>query len=662
MTVPYHATEASGVSQDTQVLLHWLDKEVRWRLDSLDRKLDAALAKHAAPGGHARSISGLDVAVTGGASASGTSSGEAGSAEAAGSGILEAECYDVDEQGLKLNLASHKEPDELPTAPGGSSSEQIDVDAFQSRTFSSFLGPALPDQSSTSRPLVRKRRTRMTTSGNAEVDAAREEFVKSHARASALDEVWKIMDDPDSGLLARVWERSMCCLILASIVMAVISTEDLVWKGAAASGAEGLFECIFAAEITVRFMATPNRGRFFFNAYNVVDSLSGLPIILRAVTGFSSTQGYATCDIACVVIRSVVPALRLAKLLRHFQQFHLLLKAFYIAFEALPVMIYIYLLIMMCFSAAIYIVEPRDNIETFSRAWWLAIISMTTIGYGDVYPQTDLGRYVVGVFVFISSMYMAIPLGIIGNAFNDVWKDRHRILLMRKVKIKLMQAGYTAAEIPKVFDLFDLNFDGQLDFNEFRLMVQGMHLGLDQGRVVELYKIFDEDRSGGIDPAEFLQALFPETFCALIEDDDFDDDFTDSEDDRPEDVRKERSLGEDLDTFIPSRRVAGLSGISSNTAGGDAYTLSASVLATRSRPCASPAQRVIKILARRAQASGTQDENMARLAMERSTIFGIESTAVPRLRKGNTQGFEADGLKKGRSIEQNSSEGSGVAA
>jgi hypothetical protein len=114
--------------------------------------------------------------------------------------------------------------------------------------------------------------------------------------------------------------------------------------------------------------------------------------------------------------------------------------------------------------------------------------------------------------------YTAIPLGIIGNAFNDVWKDRDRILLMQRARDGMKQAGYTAKDVNKLFRIFDRDKDSLLNMKEFTWMLEGMRLGLKRERVVELYELFDDDQSGGIDEREFVKNLFPESYHDLYGD------------------------------------------------------------------------------------------------------------------------------------------------
>ena len=65
---------------------------------------------------------------------------------------------------------------------------------------------------------------------------------------------------------------------------------------------------------------------------------------------------------------------------------------------------------------------------------WLTIVTMTTVGYGDFSPKSGAGQVIVCVLTVCSTLYMAIPLGIIGHNFSEIWRDRDRILLVRGLR------------------------------------------------------------------------------------------------------------------------------------------------------------------------------------------------------------------------------------
>merc|ERR1712190_441267 len=116
-------------------------------------------------------------------------------------------------------------------------------------------------------------------------------------------------------------------------------------------------------------------------------------------------------------------------MLRQLQEIRLLFQAFKLSLEAMPVLLYMYFLIALCFMSVLFLVEPRDNVPVFSHAAWLTVVSMTTLGYGDVVPKTTPGYIAIAMVVIITALYFAIPVGIIGTAFGKVWNERYRILL-----------------------------------------------------------------------------------------------------------------------------------------------------------------------------------------------------------------------------------------
>merc|ERR1719498_902316 len=82
---------------------------------------------------------------------------------------------------------------------------------------------------------------------------------------------------------------------------------------------------------------------------------------------------------------------------------------------------------------------------------------------------------------------MAMPIGIVGNIFTSVWKDRDRILLMKKTRARLAAWGFSAKDIPELFIQFDVNGSGELDIFAFRELIQKMNIGFDARRINELF-------------------------------------------------------------------------------------------------------------------------------------------------------------------------------
>lgn len=202
----------------------------------------------------------------------------------------------------------------------------------------------------------------------------------------------------------------------------------------------------------------------------------------------------------------------------------------------------------MTFCSLLFLVEPKENVPTLLHAMWLTIVTMTTVGYGDMIPVSGPGHVIVAVLIVSSALYMAIPLGIIGAAFNNVWKQRDCILLVKRARDQLKEKGYTPLDIPVLFKLFDSDQDGELSRGDFIRMIEGMNISLPTERVIELFDTFDSDGGGTIDALEFIRHVFPTAFHELYgEEDESDDKDDDSRSDSDSDDEDDDD-GEDDDT------------------------------------------------------------------------------------------------------------------
>merc|ERR1712232_565279 len=120
--------------------------------------------------------------------------------------------------------------------------------------------------------------------------------------------------------------------------------------------------------------------------------------------------------------------------------------------------------------------EPRENIVSMPHAMWLVIVTLSTVGYGDVYPTTDWGRFVTALVVLMGVFYMAMPLTIVGQAFNVTWRNRGRIILINQMRMRLNQWGFTEQDMKIMFRKFDEDHSGELDIGEFSKMVSMIRL------------------------------------------------------------------------------------------------------------------------------------------------------------------------------------------
>eukprot|EP00929_Paragymnodinium_shiwhaense_P001667 TRINITY_DN101904_c0_g1_i1.p1 TRINITY_DN101904_c0_g1~~TRINITY_DN101904_c0_g1_i1.p1 ORF type:complete len:788 (+),score=154.35 TRINITY_DN101904_c0_g1_i1:147-2510(+) len=327
--------------------------------------------------------------------------------------------------------------------------------------------------------------------------------------------LWHFLDDPESSVFAFLYARFALIATLGAVCLSLLqaSSDPPPLDEPMSKAIEMIMETYFLVEIMLRLFSCPRLADQLRRPYWFLDILSAVPLVMRITESGQSRLGMDTeVTVQEVVYVCVAPVIRLLRTLRYFEQFQLLISAFRMALNALPFLIFLLVCLVLVFSSLIFIFEPRENIESISHAMWLSLVTMTTVGYGDVYAVTTPGRLVSVFMIIAGNLYMAIPIGIIGAAFTEVWNDRDSILLRHRLKDRLAQWGYTADDVLSVFRMYDEDGSGVIDLEEFTRMLSGMKLGLSDQRVIHLFHSFETGKTGTITDVDFVKYLFPHCF------------------------------------------------------------------------------------------------------------------------------------------------------
>jgi hypothetical protein len=245
----------------------------------------------------------------------------------------------------------------------------------------------------------------------------------------------------------------------------------------------------------------------------VLDAFAFLPLVLRPAAGNSTSIEENPVQLGLLLF---TPILRLQKFMRPFSfLFNIFGEVVNMTKGALIFLLLWLFIIVLIASSSIYIAEPRSNLEDYSQCIWLSLVTMTTVGYGDKIPETLAGALILMNLMIVSFLFLAIPVGILGNAFTQVWADRDRLTIVWKAVEMMRERGMKTRHIPEFFSQFDPNQDGAIGLDEFKRMSDQMQCGLDESRLTKLFQRIDKDNSHSIDQKEFVQAFFPEAYSRL---------------------------------------------------------------------------------------------------------------------------------------------------
>mmetsp|Transcript_7906 Transcript_7906/g.17579 ORF Transcript_7906/g.17579 Transcript_7906/m.17579 type:complete len:685 (+) Transcript_7906:99-2153(+) len=404
---------------------------------------------------------------------------------------------------------------------GSAASTRMDLQPLQHReSFPSAYGEAKSNPAHSRRNSILSEATRVLRQKEVEQLQLLENHQR-HGVLRCLDDVWNFLEYPESSTGAHIFARITPFYIVLTVAVTLVQSIDekeVPLSGVTAAIIETSIDLLYFLEFIVRLLACPNKRVFFRSLFNFVDFFAVLPLIPRIYVGFIIPRGKMD-DPPHFILLGVVPIIRLLKTLRRFEKLQLLFDAFAVALEALPVLLFTLLTIALTFSVLVYLAEPREVIPHLPYSLWFTLVTMTTVGYGDTVPSTTAGCVVTSCLIICTMLYLAVPLGIIGSAFDQTWNDRDRILLMQRTRERLNQWGYTARDIPVLFKLADSDDDGELHFHDFENLLTRMQIGLSSDRILALFQNFDRDGSGAVDSKEFVKTLFPYSYHEIFEDD-----------------------------------------------------------------------------------------------------------------------------------------------
>jgi voltage-gated potassium channel len=132
-------------------------------------------------------------------------------------------------------------------------------------------------------------------------------------------------------------------------------------------------------------------------------------------------------DLRFLRILRLTRILRILKIQRYSSSLKMIGKVLKSKKDDLLVTIFVTSLLLLLASAIMYYIEADDQPEAFPNiiaAFWWAIATLTTVGYGDVYPVTAIGKVLSGIIALLGIGIVALPTGIISSGFMDAMEKK----------------------------------------------------------------------------------------------------------------------------------------------------------------------------------------------------------------------------------------------
>ena len=208
--------------------------------------------------------------------------------------------------------------------------------------------------------------------------------------------------------LGKLFDIVLLITILASV--AVVMLDSVLYMrlqyGTLFRYAEWFFTVLFTIEYILRWFSAPNRFRYAFSFFGIVDLLSVLPSYLSLV--FGGVQ-----YLLVIRILRILRVFRVLKLNTYMQQAGFLASALKTSQQKIAVVFLSRVLLGTIFGSGAYGVEgPENGFTSIPISIYWAVVTVTTTGYGDMSPKTPIGQAIASMVMITGYAIIAVPTGI----------------------------------------------------------------------------------------------------------------------------------------------------------------------------------------------------------------------------------------------------------
>lgn len=207
----------------------------------------------------------------------------------------------------------------------------------------------------------------------------------------------------------RRFDIALIITILLSIAVLFLDSMGSVRErfGTLLYGLEWGFTLLFTLEFGLRVYCAQNRGAYIKSFYGIIDLLAVLPTYLAI---FMPGASY----LMMVRLLRVLRIFRILKLIRYVNEANVLLRSLNQSRRKILIFFSTLFILVTLFGSLLYVVEGPDNgFTSIPTSIYWAIVTITTVGFGDITPQTSLGRGIAAVTMLMGYAIIAVPTGII---------------------------------------------------------------------------------------------------------------------------------------------------------------------------------------------------------------------------------------------------------
>ncbi len=228
------------------------------------------------------------------------------------------------------------------------------------------------------------------------------------AKKTLKEKLFVIIFEADTRA-GQLFDKTLIYLILLSLVVVVVDSIESISAEFhfSLTVLEWFFTIIFSLEYLARVYCAQNRMQYIKSFYGIIDLVAILPTYLAMLF----PELHALIDVR--VLR-LIRIFRIFKLTEYVTEYVHLGAALAASRRKIFVFLSGVLMIVMVLGTLMYVVEgPANGFTSIPTSIYWAISTMTTVGFGDITPKTDLGRFITSIMMLMGWGTLAVPTGIV---------------------------------------------------------------------------------------------------------------------------------------------------------------------------------------------------------------------------------------------------------
>jgi voltage-gated potassium channel len=209
----------------------------------------------------------------------------------------------------------------------------------------------------------------------------------------------------------RIFDLVLIVAILTSVAVVVLDSVQAVSSrhGDVLGALEWFFTLLFTAEYLARLYCVRRPLRYATSFFGAVDFVSILPTYLALML----PGAHVLLDVR---ILRLLRIFRILKLTSYVEEYGMLSRALLASRRKILIFISVVMMIVLLLGTVMYVVEgPGNGFTSIPTSVYWAITAITTVGFGDIVPKTDIGRAIASVMMLLGWGTLAVPTGIISS-------------------------------------------------------------------------------------------------------------------------------------------------------------------------------------------------------------------------------------------------------